>query len=51
MSFPSEISLFFLFIFCLNDETKHSALGGAEHFSCSFVPAHLQAPHVIGLVS
>ena len=37
MPFPSETSVFFLkYFLCLNDETKHSALGGAEHFFTFF---------------
>ena len=34
--FPPKSSLFFVFSHCLNDETKHSALGCAEHFFVFF---------------
>ena len=37
----------FCICFCLNDETKPSALGSAELFSCSFVSVHVRAPYVI----
>ena len=36
ISYLSLLRFLFLFSPCLNDETKHSALGGAEHVSCSF---------------
>ena len=48
--FSPSSALFFVF-FCLDDESEHSALGSAEHFSCSFAVAHVPVPHVIAGVS
>ena len=46
MSFPPVSFLILYFLFRLYDDTKHSALSGAEHsFSCSFAVA--QVPEVI----
>ena len=44
MSFP-PVSFFVLFIIChcLEDESKHSVLCSAEHFSCSSVVTHVPA--------
>ena len=46
MSF-SHSSFYFVFSFCLDDESEHPALGSAEHVSCSFVVAHVPAPQII----
>ena len=45
MSFP-PVSFFFVLSSRLHDQSKHSALNGAEHFSCSFVVANVPAPYV-----
>ena len=43
----SKFLYIFVFSFCLDDESKHSALSGAEHCSCSFVVVRVLALYVI----